>query len=189
MNPLKVQLKALAEFLSEQEIKYIVLGGIAVSVYGEPRLTADIDVNILLDKKRVGDFLAKAKAYGFYPNSHNLDNFIEKAGVIPMLFKKRDVVGKINFIIAENALECAAIERGKVKEIDSIKLRLISPEDLVIHKITSLRSRDLEDVNSIIIRQKSKLDIGYIRNWLNKIDKIGGKGQFLKLFQEFLSRI
>lgn len=189
MNPLRLQLKALAEFLSEQKIKYIVLGGVAVSVYGEPRLTADIDVNIFLDKKRVGDFLAKAKDYGFYPISHNLDDFIEKTGVIPMLFKKRDVVGKIDFIMAENALECAAIERGKVKEIDSVKLRLISPEDLVIHKITSLRSRDLEDVKGILIRQKGKLDIGYIRNWLNKIDKIDKKGHFLKLFQEFLSRI
>lgn len=46
MSTFEIQLKALIKCLSEQKIKYIILGGLAVSIYGEPRLTSDIDLTL-----------------------------------------------------------------------------------------------------------------------------------------------
>lgn len=186
MNALDVQLKSLAGCLSSQKIKYVVIGGIAVSVYGEPRFTADIDVNIILDKGEIGAFLTKAARYGFYPVFPNVEKLALETGVIPMSFKKGKVLGKFDIILAENILEYSAIRRGKIKKIDSVGVRLISPEDLIIHKITSSRPRDFEDLKGILVRQAGKLDVHYIEQWLNKIDSANKGSRILKQFKALM---
>lgn len=188
MSSLEVQLRGLIKCLSEQKIKYIILGGIAVSIYGEPRLTADIDVNIILDKKKIAEFLKEAKKYGFLPALPDAENIAKETGVIPINFIKGKTVGKFDIIIAENILEYTAIKRGRIKKIGSIKAKLISPEDLIIHKIASSRPRDIEDLNGILIRQKGRLDIRYIRDWLKKIDKANKISQLYKLFNSLLKK-
>lgn len=183
MNSLELELHNLVEFLSELRIAYVILGGLAVSIYGEPRLTADIDVNIMLDKTELDGFLKKAKDYGFYPIPSDIKRFTKKTGVIPMKFSKGKVLGRCDFIIAENLIEYSGIKRGRLKKIGPIKARFISPEDLIIHKITSSRPRDIEDVEGILIRQRDKLDIRYINNWLKKIAIIAHKPELLTLFK------
>lgn len=186
MNALDVQLKSLVDCLSSQKINYIIFGGVAVSVYGEPRFTADIDVNILLEKRKIGEFLKKAKKYGFSPALVNIKEMARKCGVIPLNLKKGEITGKFDIIIAENPMEYAAIERGIVRKIGSMKVRFISPEDLVIYKITSPRPRDLEDLKGILFRRKGKLDLAYIRFWLKKIDKIDNELNLCRLFNNLL---
>lgn len=186
MNPVECQLQALVKCLTAQRIKYIILGGIAVSIYGEPRLTADVDVNIIFDKRKINEFLKRAKKYGFYPSLPHIRKIVEKTGVIPMSFRKRKIYGKFDIIIAENILEYMAIKRGRLKKIASTKARFISPEDLIIHKIVSSRPRDNEDLKGILIRQEGKLDIKYIQYWLKKIDKVNKKARLSNLFKRLL---
>ena len=61
MNPLIYQLKQIGKFMAEAKVDYAIIGGLAVSIYSEPRLTLDIDVNILLDTARLEEFLKTAK--------------------------------------------------------------------------------------------------------------------------------
>ncbi|HLF17785.1 MAG TPA: nucleotidyltransferase [Candidatus Omnitrophota bacterium] len=184
MNSLNQQLRQLVEFLSNERIKYVVLGGVAVSVYGEPRLTADIDVNVLLPKDKIFDFIKKAKKYGFYSLFPGMRKMAQRAGVISFGFKKGKISGKFDMIIAENILEYNAIERGKIKKIEGTSLRLITPEDLIIHKIASSRPRDLEDLKGVLLRQKGKLDNKYIQFWLKKLDRANPGARLHPLFNQ-----
>ncbi|MQY59440.1 MAG: hypothetical protein GH144_07535 [Clostridia bacterium] len=43
----------------------MLIGGIAVALWGEPRATQDIDIVVLISKDRAFDFLKEAKKYGF----------------------------------------------------------------------------------------------------------------------------
>jgi len=187
MNPLEFQLKQIKKLTSKLKIEYAILGGVAVSVYGEPRLTFDIDVNLMLDTNRIDDFLKKARKYGFFPLPIKIKKFIKSTGVIPMRFSKNKVVGKCDFIIAQNALEYSGIKRARFKKIYSTKMKIISPEDLIIYKITSQRPRDIEDVSGILARQKKKLDFRYINSWLKKISEANKKPESLKLFKDIMA--
>ena len=60
-GPLEKQLRALTNLFDTIKIPYAILGGLAVILYGEPRLTMDIDVNISLPSNHIGQFLTKAK--------------------------------------------------------------------------------------------------------------------------------
>lgn len=186
MNILSLQLRALVNCFSSQKIKYAIIGGIAVSIYGEPRFTADIDVNIILDKRDISKFISNAKKNGLYPTTSGAKGIAQRAGIIPMEFRKGKIVGKIDIIIAENPLEHSAIKRAKTQRINSVKTRLISPEDLIIHKISSQRARDIEDIRGVLIRQKGKLDLKYIQYWLGKIDKVNRGLRLYKLFKKLL---
>lgn len=43
---LKEAFRKIIRFLEGENIEYLLIGGIAVSVLGEPRVTGDIDINI-----------------------------------------------------------------------------------------------------------------------------------------------
>ncbi len=45
----------------------MVIGGLAVSLLGRPRLTRDVDVLLMLDEGRWPEFLATGARYGFVP--------------------------------------------------------------------------------------------------------------------------
>ena len=164
-------LKSLSTFLSKEKIKYAAIGGFAVLVYGEPRMTVDLDINIILSRKMINEFLVKAKKYGILPLLPNTKKLARETGVIPLRFKKGKEDWRVDVILAENLLEYRAIERAKLMKVAGVKLSVISPEDLIIHKIASTRPRDHEDLRGILLRQKGKLDINYIRDMLKKIDK------------------
>lgn len=183
MNPLQYQLKQLAKLMKDTKVDYAVLGGVAVSIYGEPRLTFDIDVTLILNNKTIDGFLKKARKFGFSPLAPNIRKFIKATGVMPMKFFKNKVTGRCDFIIAQNILEHLCIKRAHLKKIYSTNIKLISPEDLLIHKITSQRPRDLEDAQGILERQKGKLDMKYITYWLKKIAEVNQKPELLKVFK------
>ena len=189
MNPLEVQLKALVRFLNTTKTEYVILGGVAVALYGEPRLTFDIDVNVSIEVGKIDNFLKYAKKYGFYPAIPKIKSFIKKTGVIPVRFIKEKIEGRCDIIISESPLEAAAIKRGRLRKIGSLKARFVTPEDLIIHKIASDRPRDIEDVKGILIRQKRKLDMKYIYNWLRAIDRLYPKRKLVCLLDNFIKQL
>jgi hypothetical protein len=189
MNPLIIQLREAVKLLTHMKIDYAVLGGLAVNLYGEPRFTMDVDINIMLKPEQLQRFIKKSRASGFTPACPNLKEFVKKTGVIPMNFSGRGAKGKSDFIIAENELELAALKRAVRKKIGSVKIKFVSPEDLVIHKIVSLRPHDREDVRGILIRQGRKLDSRYIKKWLRRLDKMDKNLNSLKLFKVYSKTI
>ncbi|MCX5686925.1 MAG: nucleotidyltransferase [Candidatus Omnitrophica bacterium] len=188
MSPLIIQLIEAVRLVNAMKVDYAVLGGLAVNLYGEPRFTADVDMNIMLEKEKLQAFIQKARKFGFSPACANLTMFIKKTGVIPMNFSKRGVRGRCDFIIAENELEKAALGRAVIRKTGSIKAKFVSPEDLIVHKIISLRPHDREDVRGILIRQFGKLDMRYIKNWLAKLDKMDKNLNSLALLNRLTKR-
>lgn len=156
-------------------------------LYGEPRLTLDIDVNISIGLEKIGSFLTIARKFGFYPIPKNIQSFIRNTGVIPLRFTKGKAIGRCDIIIAESPIEYATLKRAKVKKIGSLRVKFVTPEDLIIHKITSDRPRDLEDLKGILIRQQGKLDIKYILFWLKKIAIVNHKPELIRLFKNLLT--
>ena len=51
-------------------------------------------------------------------------------------------------------------------------IRICSTEDLIIHKAIAGRPQDLSDIESIIMRQRKKLDVKYIRKWLGEFSQL-----------------
>ena len=70
--------KKLFFTLSQEDVLYMVAGGIAINLYGIERATADIDIVLRLDKENVSRFVTVSKKLGLKPKLPvKLDDFID----------------------------------------------------------------------------------------------------------------
>ena len=53
--------------LRKKEIRYLVIGGIAVNIHGYSRATGDLDIMISFDKGNLDEFIALLQELGFKP--------------------------------------------------------------------------------------------------------------------------
>jgi predicted nucleotidyltransferase len=181
--------KPLIDVLEREKIQYAIIGGLAVMIYGEPRFTKDVDINIILEKGKIKDFIKKLQAKGFSPSLYNAVQIAETSGYLQVSYNTGKNLTSFDIIIAENPIEFSAIERAKIKKIDGMNIKMITPEDLIIQKITSEREKDKNDLIGIIARQEGKMDLDYIRNWLTKIDKVLKNTSLTQEFNKVLKNI
>ena len=157
--------KKVVTFLNRGKYKYLIIGGIAAGTLGEPRITADVDVDIIIDKEDIPVFLDKAITDGFKVLKEKCLVSAERVGVFQIDLEDFHV----DFIIASTNLETTAFERAKTIKLYDIKAFFPTPEDLILLKIIPGRDKDLLDAKSIVVRHKGKLDTDYLETWARKL--------------------
>ncbi len=172
--------------LDHQGIPYMIIGGQAVLLYGEPRLTRDIDITLGLNIDGLHRLLNALREIPLKPLPSDIDAFVSETMVLPTLDEHTGI--RVDFIFSYTPFETNAIQRAKTVTILGQKLAFASPEDLIIHKIFAGRPRDLEDVRIILIKN-TDIDLGYIRKWLKAFDEASDIKEFLKNFEEILKTI
>ena len=66
----------------------------------------------------------------------------------------------IDIALAGLPFEALAVERGSLYEFEpGCSLRTCSAEDLMVHKLFAFRTRDRADVESIVVRQRLRLEL------------------------------
>lgn len=178
-------LKKTALQLKKASIPYMVIGGQAVLLYGEPRLTRDIDITMGISPDGLDKVNKIIPIIGLKSLVEKEKEFVERNMVLPTIDKKSGI--RVDFIFSFSPYERQAIERAKDIKLGRSLVRFASLEDLVIHKVIAGRARDLEDVKSILLKN-SKYDLVYIEKWLKEFDKSLGE-RFLKVFRNIEKEI
>ena len=157
MAELDDALAALADWLDQQTIRYMVIGGFAVSIWGEPRFTRHLDVTISVPSETF-DSTVQRICSQFRSLSAEPLRFARETRVLPVVSGNVPV----DIIFAALPYEDEAIARARQIKVGSALVRICSPEDLVIHKIVSPRPRDREDIEGIFRYRHSELDFSYL---------------------------
>jgi predicted nucleotidyltransferase len=55
--------------LEKNEIKYLIIGGVAVNLYGHPRVTKDLDIMISFEKQNMDKFIDVMNRLNFKPRA------------------------------------------------------------------------------------------------------------------------
>jgi len=179
-------LSRIGASLNKHDIPYMIVGGQAVLLYGEPRLTRDIDITLGVNVDHLDDLLAIVKELSFKPLPKNIESFVRQTMVLPVLDETTGI--RIDFIFSFTPYETGAIKRAKKVKILDQEVNFASPEDLIIHKIFAGRPRDLEDVRTVLLKNPD-ITVRYIRNWLKEFDQTSDEKDFLKTFEEILEEI
>jgi hypothetical protein len=178
-------LKKIALQLKKASIPYMVIGGQAVLLYGEPRLTRDIDITMGIGVDGLDRVKKIISIVGLESLIEKEKEFVERNMVFPTLDKKSGI--RVDFIFSFSPYERQAIERAKDIKLGNSLVRFASLEDVVIHKVIAGRARDLEDVKSILLKNLN-YDSVYIKKWLKEFDQSLG-GKFLKVFRNIEKEI
>ena len=163
-------LQRIATALDQQALPYMIIGGQAVLLYGEPRLTKDIDITLGAGIERLPDALAAARAAVLTPLV-DPEDFARRTMVLPCADHQSGM--RVDFIFSFSPFEQLAISRARTVKIGEVELRFASVEDLIIHKMIAGRARDLEDVKSILLKNPA-IDFGYVRKWLRDFSSTTG---------------
>jgi hypothetical protein len=162
-------LAKLAGELDRARIPYMVIGGQAVQLYGEPRMTRDIDVTLGLDGEGLDRVLDVCSRCGLSPVPTKPADFVRETMVLPALNERTGI--RVDFVFSATEYERQAIGRSQSVELEGAKVSFAAAEDVVIHKLVAGRPRDLEDVRGIMAKT-SGLDRVYVERWLRAFDRI-----------------
>ncbi len=172
-------LEKIAQTLDKHKISYMVVGGQAVLLYGEPRLTRDIDITLGLGPEALPALLRFVQDAGLKPLVDPAP-FVKETLVLPCADGNTGI--RVDFILSFSPYEQQALKRVRTERLGSASVRFASPEDLIIHKMLAGRPRDLEDIRGILAKMPA-IDTSYIRRWLRDL----GQATEMPLEADFLA--
>ncbi len=138
--------KDFLRLLNEHEVKYLLIGGYAVSYHGFPRTTFDMDVWIAADPINARKMVDVMVAFGFAPGAVSPDLFLGRKGIIRMGVPplRLEVLQEIDGVEFQ---EC--YENRIVDELDGINVSIINLRDLRRNKAASGRHKDMVDLENL----------------------------------------
>jgi len=164
MDPLVRAVALLNEFLNEQGIRFMLIGGLANAVWGRIRATTDVDLVLVLDDRSITE-IAHMVGTRFKFLKPNPVEFAKRTYVMPIQVTD-SVTADLSLAILP--YEQQALERAVMVDIGGVRVPMCRPEDLVIYKAISEREKDWFDIEGVLNRQGKALDQDYIIEWLNQ---------------------
>lgn len=138
--------KDFLRLLKEHKVRYLLIGGYAVSYHGYIRATGDMDIWIAIHPDNAHKIVAVLKAFGFDHPELNEDLFLHenkilRMGVPPVRLEITTSISGVQFD------EC--YQARVVDVLDGVEVSLIDLENLKKNKRASGRAKDLVDFQKL----------------------------------------
>ncbi|PAW67597.1 MAG: hypothetical protein B9S38_12215 [Verrucomicrobiia bacterium Tous-C4TDCM] len=137
-------LRELLKCFHSHEVRFLVVGGHAVSYHGYPRFTKDLDVWVEPTESNALLVMAALRDYGLdYPGLET-DMFTGE-GRMTQMGVEPNRVDILNRIKGVDFQQC--YERKSFVPVDDTNIPIISKDDLILNKIATGRPQDLADAD------------------------------------------
>jgi hypothetical protein len=167
-------------FFTGLDVKYAIIGGMAVQYWGESRFTQDIDLTVSAPLDDLEGFIQRVLDH-FAPRIDDALDFAKRNRVV--LVKAANDY-PLDIALGLPGYEDEMLRRAVEYAIAPGKVvSICSAEDLIIHKIVAGRAQDIRDVEGIVYRQLDGLDEDYIRRWLAEFSQLLGKLDLVEHFE------
>ena len=183
--PLVQALGAVSEWLDSAAAAGAIIGGVAASVLGRPRLTEDIDVLVILHRHEWAPFLEAGRVFGFVPRIGDALDFADTSRVLLVLHQPSGI--PIDVVLGALPLEDEIVRGARIVEVAGVRLPLPAPESIVVMKAIARRARDIADIEGIL-EVHDRLDLDWIRTRLSEFDQALGRTDLLDEFNGIVAR-
>lgn len=144
--PMDEYLRQLLSALNAHDVRYLIIGGYAVFVHEQPRMTKDLDVFIESSPSNALALFKALAAFGAPLGGFTAQDFADgKTGVRfgnpPICFDILQKIDGIDFVTAYVNSVPFLID-------GDLPTRYISADDFIINKLASGRLQDLADVEA-----------------------------------------
>lgn len=164
----------VAQALDEHGIAYMLTGSIASSLFGEPRLTHDIDIVV-----HVAALDAARLAISFPPPRYYLDDreSIEEMVRHASMFNLIDMQtgDKVDFwILTDSPFDSSRFQRRRRVSVFGAVVWVSSPEDIILAKLkwadlSGGSEKQFQDALRVFEVQRPDLDLYYCQKWAGEL--------------------
>lgn len=171
--------KLLGEFESRQ-IRYALMGGFALGLWGVPRTTVDMDFLVALEDMESIHGVLSAAGYERVYHSENVSQYTSGLAVF----------GEIDIIHAFREASFNMLARAEKKKIFGGKttIPVLVPEDIIGLKVQAMannpsrQATDLSDIESLMELYGNKLDWSRIEEYFSLFGKSVLAGELKKKY-------
>ena len=181
MTPLESALVEVTGFLDDLRVPHMLIGGLAVALWGEPRTTLDVDLSLWIEPDQFETTFARF-----------LDRFgkrapeeIAAARASRVLRIQASSGAAVDLLFAAWPMEREAIENAVTRRIGNREVRVVSIEYLLFLKLISERPKDLADAQALLRRHRGKFDRQWLERELTALAESTAQPEILSRFQHF----
>jgi hypothetical protein len=171
-------LKEIVTRLESEQIAYMVTGSVAMSFYGTPRMTRDVDL-VIECRPDDADRIAKLFVSDCYIDAAMIREAANRKSMFNIIHNTTIV--KADFVVRkETPFRLEEFNRRRRVVMDGKTMWIVTPEDLILTKLDWSDHSDLHrsDVQNII-HSVHDLDWRYLRLWAGHL----GLSEKLKAFE------
>ena len=159
----KLVLEKLLTAFEKEGVRYALMGGFALGLWGVHRSTVDIDFLVNRDDLDKIHAIMSALGYQCVHQTENVSQYVSSLSIF----------GEIDFLHAFREASTGMLKRAKEKKIfgESLTIKVLKPEDLIGLKVQAMsndqsrRTSDLSDIEHIMALHKTDLDWSIIEEY------------------------
>ena len=160
----KLVLEKLLTAFREQDVRYALIGGMALGAWGVPRGTVYIDFLVHRDDKGKVDAVMQGLGYECKYRTENVSQYVS-----PL-----EVFGEVDFLHAFRAPSLGMFERAVERKLfgGTVSLRVLKIEDLIGFKVQAIannenrRAQDMADIEALLALHGSAVNWFLIEEYL-----------------------
>jgi hypothetical protein len=169
----QIELLRLAlDVLDRLQIPYALVGSFASSIWGEPRMTLDIDFVVQLRELHVPALIEAFPENEFYVSRSAIDQAIADAGQFNVIHPRSG--HKIDFMVLEASAQTPPQIARRI-EIDlaaGCPAYVAAPDDIIVAKLRYFldggSDKHLRDITGILKRSADLVDVSYVTAWASE---------------------
>ena len=182
MTILEAALSEMTGLLNELHLDYMLIGGMAVAFWGEPRLTLDVDLTIWVEP---GQFESTVEMLARRLPLRTTEP-LETARRLRLLPVRASNRVPVDLLFAAWPLEKQAIERAVEHRIGGASVRVAPLDYLLFLKLISDRPKDLDDAAKLLHHHRGKVDLLWLERELAQLAESSAQPEMLLRFQGLL---
>jgi hypothetical protein len=134
------------ECLNQHQVRYLLIGGYAVGLYGYPRYTKDLDIWIEVSRENAEKVVKAIESVGFASLGLKAEDFLEAGTIVQIGYPPV----RIDLLTRLPGVEFAECYQNRQElKLDGLTTPVISLEDLRKNKRASGRLQDLADLEKL----------------------------------------
>ena len=175
------KLEVIVRVLETERIPYAVGGAISLLYWGEPRATADIDINVFLPASAVHR-VSRALVQAEIPlDADRVAKEVAATGQGRFDFHGTPV----DLFFSNLPFHDSCSTRAVRVPFGDITMNVLSAEDLVVCKAMFDRPKDWLDVEQVLYTRGTAFDSEYVRRWISEM--LGADSERLQRFDTLVA--
>jgi predicted nucleotidyltransferase len=188
-EPLRASLhSALADLTKALEaagFPAMIIGGVAASALGRPRLTQDVDALAIAPEADWEVLIQSASRCGIGPRIEGALDFARRSRVLLLRHSPSGI--DIDVTFGGLPFEESAVKRSRTHDIGGLQVRLPRVEDLLVMKAVARRPKDIEDIRGLLSAHP-EANIAEARRWIREFAVATSMSEMLAEFDRLVSQ-